>query len=427
MKIIPENIRNEVNDKTRKHYINEYIKENYRITSNQRKIIVKYLENRKNEIKGNEKFGIVFVLTDKCNLNCIHCGVNAKYKKIGRGEIKNKAILQNAIIIIDKIADYINNKKYQPFLMFGGGEPSLLNEFNDIIEYASKKIGVKNIGFCTNGTILSIDDLNEIEPYVGLIEVSIDGPEEDHNYIRDPKKITGIKNPFKQTMSIVNSMIKKEDIKRKLEISAIVTNKNSKSLPLLVRSLKNIGINTLSTHRAIPVGRMAMNSEMILTKSEYLEFFIEMAQILEEENNFKWHIHHSLETIYSVLFLGEDIHNSPRLPMKSGRHSIGIDWNGYVYFDPWSVVSPFKILKGKSLLNEDTALCEILDNPESAVGIVNEITKRNLRCKQCRLPCSGGMRFNAVYNYIVNIGGKIEDSHFLAGLTEIDPACLISD
>jgi len=422
-----ENIRNQVFDSSQFLRVREYLINKYNIKNEDLATIVKYMEDRKAEIKGKESFGIVYVITRTCNLNCLHCGVNAKIAMLSKGSIEDELSFQQAKIVIDKIASYIKERSFRPFLMFGGGEPSLLKDFPKIIKYASKVLGPENVGFCTNGTTLLLEDLLSIEPYVGLIETSIDGMETEHNLMRDPKGLTSIKNPFKITLSLVQEALKHQSLKSKIEVSAVLTKKNRHSLPELARFLRSIGLEKFSTHRAIPVGRMATNAKYILSKEEYLDFFIKMAQIREEDPKFKWHMHHSLETIYSTLLYGEDIHHDPSLPMGSGRHSIGIDWEGDVFFDAWSVVSPFKILKSQNLIYSNITLFDVLDSPNSMVGLVNNATRRNLRCKQCRVLCSGGMRFNAIFNYAINVGGRIQDSHFLAGLSEIDPACLISD
>lgn len=423
--LTPNIIRNQQFDSAK---VRAFILNNFDISSENFDVIIKYLQNRKREIKGKESFGVVFVLTNKCNLNCLHCGVNAELRKFSRGHIENEINLDKAKIIIDKVTSYTQKKKFKPFLMFGGGEPSLIRDFPDIIKYASNELGKENIGFCTNGTTFSVDNLLEIEPYVGLIETSVDGLEEEHNLMRDPNRVTDIENPFKTTLQLILDSLEHHCLKSKLEVSAIATKRNSYSLPNLARYLRGIGITKFSIHRAMPVGRMAVNNQSILSKTDYLDLFIEMAKLGNEDPYFKWHMHHSLESIYSVLLLGEDIHFNQVLPMSSSRHSIGIDWEGFVFFDPWSVVSPFEILRSHTLLHPTVDLFNILDNPkDSMVGLVNNTTKRNLRCKRCRVPCGGGMRFNAIYNYVTTIGGQIQDSHFIAGLSEIDPACLISD
>lgn len=420
-----ESFRNEALDKKLSH-LKEYLIERYSISEAQLQIIQNYLARRGKEVRGQESFGIVFVLTNKCNLNCLHCGVNAKLARLSKGSLTDELSFKEAATVIDKVADYTKIKGYRPFLMFGGGEPSLLKEFPEIVRYASERLGSENVGFCSNGTTMAVEDLLELSTYVGLIETSIDGLEEDHNAMRDPRGLTRLDNPFLMTHDLVKAALDYPELKEILEVSAIATKKNWKSLPSLARRLRGEGLKQFSIHRAIPVGRMKINAKYILSKEDYLNFFMEMALVKEEESDFAFHIHHSLESIYSTLFLGKDVHHSD-LPMGSGRHSIGIDWQGTVFFDAWSLVSPFELLKSYNLINEDVSLFDVLDSPESLVGIVNDLTKRDLRCKQCKLPCSGGMRINALFNYVSRVQkGRITDSHLLAGLSEIDPACLIS-
>ena len=136
------------------------------------------------------------------------------------------------------------------------------------------------------------------------------------------------------------------------------------------------------------------------------------------------HLHHSLETIYSVLFLGHDIHAS-KLLTGSGRHSIGLDPHGNVYFDPWCVVSPFNKLTAGNLLNDGTTLEKIIEADGSLVRLADEIAKRDTRCRGCRMNCSGGMRFNALGHFLSRaLGDKIYDAQvadMVAGLSENRP------
>jgi sulfatase maturation enzyme AslB (radical SAM superfamily) len=50
-----------------------------------------------------------------------------------------------------------------------------------IVAHAASLFGSDGVGINTNGTYCDSERLLSIEPHLGFIEISIDGPEEYHN------------------------------------------------------------------------------------------------------------------------------------------------------------------------------------------------------------------------------------------------------
>lgn len=414
------------NEPTQIQKLREFLAGEFHLTEKDLQIITDYLIRRRLEVREKDNFGIVYAITRYCNLMCKHCGVNARLFDIERGYRQFETSFQDVCTIIDKIREYVRANDLKPFLMFGGGEPTLRSDFKQTLAYAAERLGPENIGFCTNGTLWKVDDLADVEPCVGLIEISIDGPEEYHNSWRNPRKLPRLGNVFRKVMTLVTESLKSDRIDRKLEVSSIVTKSNLGLLPLIARELREKGVRTYSVHRAMPVGRMARRLSQIPSPYDYIHFFVTMASLRSEDWSFELHLHHSLESIYSALLLGEDIHQS-RLPMGSKRHSIGIDWNGSVHFDTWSLVSPFDKLMAGNVLHNGADLTTLIEDPSSILHLAGDIVKKNVRCKQCAMSCTGGMRLNAISHYVHSSVGKgtrdVSDSHLVAGLSQIDPAC----
>lgn len=406
--------------------LKKFLTKKFSLSAEQWDLICNYLRTRGVEAKREKRFGVVFAITRYCNLNCAHCGVNARMVK-SSPVISFELTTDQIFAIVDKVEDYIKQNNFKPFLIFGGGEPSLRPDLEEILAYAGRKLGIQNVGFCTNGTLLDMESLLELGKHVGVIETSLDGFEGEHNSLRDPKGITSTSNPFAKTFELISQAVRYEDLRNKLEVSSIVIKKNMRSLPLLARRLREIGLTNYSVHRAIPIGRMSRQAEEILNMYDYLQFFIEMVEVWRENPAFKLHIHHSLESIYSALFLGKDIHKT-KLPMGSGRHSIGIDWNGFVCFDPWSLIPPFNMIRAGNILDKNQSLENLMNDPQGVMKLAAEIRKGNIRCKQCKMPCGGGMRFNAISHHISKYKGmRVSKSHLIAGFSEVDPACPLYD
>lgn len=396
------------------------------LTEEDMMILLEYLNKRKTEVEGKERFGTVFDVTHHCNLICKHCAVNANVVSGRSCEIHFEMPTEDVKTIVDKVHEYAHSKEYQIFLMFGGGEPTLRPDFKDLIKYTYNKIGRDSIGFNTNGTIFSEDDLLEIQKYVNTIEISVDGFEEYHNRWRKPCRESELANPYRKAIELIVAAIQHKKLQPKIEVTSIATKGNIYQLPRFMSYISTLGVQNYSIHRAMPVGRMAAHLSQIPDFREYAELFVAVARIKDSLPMRDLHIHHSLESIYSALLLGEDLHLT-YLPTSSGRHSLGIDPYGNVYFDPWCVVKPYNILTAGSLLNPSAKLADMIENGGTAIKIANDLSKKRLRCRQCRMNCGGGMRFNAMANYIANLSehvkAEIHESHLLAGLSQIDPAC----
>lgn len=114
-------------------------------------------------------FSIELLLTDACNLNCLHC-----YLKKGANFID----FDNAKYVIDVLSEYEGIE--EKTLILSGGEPLLHPLFSKILSYASRK------DIClivlTNG--LLIPKMVSRIPRNCVFQVSVDGDKERHEFLR---------------------------------------------------------------------------------------------------------------------------------------------------------------------------------------------------------------------------------------------------
>lgn len=262
---------------------------------------------------------------------------------------------------------------------------------------------------------------------LGLVEVSIDGLHDYHNSWRNPGNVADI-DAFDVTLAFVRGLVRNPIARRKLEVSSVLTNQNAQQLFQLMHLLREMGVEHYSVHRPMPVGRMAFHLDSIPNQAEYLRFIVDIARFRRAYPDFKVHIHHSLESIYSALLFGEDIHLSKDY-MGNSRHSIGIDWKGNVHFDPWAVERPFNTMTAGNLLRESVSLTDMLHVQDNFVRQMDQAVKTGERCLGCPIKCSGGMRFNALAHYLLTkkIYWKIPPNELHRGLLAVDPACPIQD
>lgn len=101
-------------------------------------------------------------LTNKCNLNCIHCYIDSG--KINNNELSTEEFLS----IIDECGKISKSR-----VVFTGGEPLLRKDFFKLAERA-KKNNLKVLLF-TNGTLINERIVGKLEKNVDEIQFSLDG------------------------------------------------------------------------------------------------------------------------------------------------------------------------------------------------------------------------------------------------------------
>lgn len=108
-----------------------------------------------------------FMITNKCNLDCIHCSSRCKNNNIQR--LSNREIYR----IIDKLASLKLDR-----IVFTGGEPLVVNEIEKILEHARCKLEGTKIILSTNGTLID-KYVDCIVDNIDVVSVSLDGYNED--------------------------------------------------------------------------------------------------------------------------------------------------------------------------------------------------------------------------------------------------------
>ncbi|WP_035104208.1 12,18-didecarboxysiroheme deacetylase [Desulfohalovibrio reitneri] len=131
---------------------------------------------------------VVWNMTRRCNLRCIHCYAQAVDEE-GRDEISTPQAKE----IIDDLADY-----GAPVMLFSGGEPLVRRDLTELASYATSK-GMRAV-ISTNGTLITKEKARELKE-VGLsyVGISMDGGREVHDKFRAvpgafDKAVRGIEN-----------------------------------------------------------------------------------------------------------------------------------------------------------------------------------------------------------------------------------------
>lgn len=110
---------------------------------------------------------VIIETTNRCNLHCSHCCVAAGDDL--SGELDTESMKK----ILDKCMEW-----NPEFIAFSGGEPLFRRDFFELLFYLRKKYQGK-IGLCTNGLLITDQNVETICQNVDQIDISIDGVDEE--------------------------------------------------------------------------------------------------------------------------------------------------------------------------------------------------------------------------------------------------------
>lgn len=140
------------------------------------------------QFSADKKPVVVWNMTRRCNLKCIHC-----YSSSADIDYPDELTTEEAKNMIDDLAAFGS-----PVLLFSGGEPLMRKDLLELAKYATDK-GMRAV-ISTNGTLITKDIAAELKK-IGLsyVGVSLDGLQPTHDRFRGKKgafekAIVGIRN-----------------------------------------------------------------------------------------------------------------------------------------------------------------------------------------------------------------------------------------
>lgn len=191
---------------------------------------------------------VVWEITLACNLNCLHCGSSAGFKR----EVELSA--EEALSLCDQLGALGTRR-----LTLSGGEPLLREDWFEIAKRLNKNRIL--VYFVTNGYLVpeNIDRLKGLK--IGQVAVSVDGTEETHN------KIRGSKDSYQKVMQAFDAL-RWAGIKRGA-ISSI-SRWNIAELEKIYERLKEIGVNNWQIQMTFEGGRMRQYKDQLLKPEDIL-------------------------------------------------------------------------------------------------------------------------------------------------------------
>jgi len=346
---------------------------------------------------------VVWNITKKCNLKCIHCYAHAKdvAHKDELSTEEGKALLD----------DFSELKV--PVVLFSGGEPLMRKDLFELASYAVSK-GMRAV-ISTNGTLIDEDSAKKLKD-IGLsyVGISIDGTEEVND------KFRGVKGAFQKAMDGVRNC-QKAGIKVGLRFT--INKMNYKEIPAIFDILEKMNIPRACFYHLVYAGRGSKLIEDELSHEEAREtvdLIMDKTKDLHDRGMPKEILtvdNHADGPYVYLRLLKENPDRAKEvlelLKMNEGNNSgrgIGcVSWNGEVHADQfWRHYSFGNVRK--------TPFSKLwTENPDPLLNMLKEKKKHvQGRCSKCKWldVCGGNFRVRA---------------EAVGDLWDPDPACYLTD
>ena len=178
---------------------------------------------------------VVWNVTQRCNLKCVHCYAHAKNKAMD-----NELTTEQGKQLIDDLAGFGS-----PVMLFSGGEPLVRKDLPQLAAYAVEK-GMRAV-ISTNGTLITPEmarNLKEIGlSYVGI---SLDGMEEINDRFR------GVSGAFRSALEGIKNS---QDAGIKVGLRFTINKFNVKEIPDIFQLLEDMDIPRVCFYHLVYAGR----------------------------------------------------------------------------------------------------------------------------------------------------------------------------
>lgn len=180
-------------------------------------------------------------ITSNCNLSCKHCYNNSN--KSGTDSWTLQEIQQ--ILMEAENSGVVA-------VTISGGEPLVHRKFWDTIKFANEKTQLR-ISVNTNGTTLRQDSVKRLLDYgIDDIQVSVDGLEEIHDFIRG-------RGRFRRTTEAIKLA---SDAGIRVRIGFTANSKNYQQVAAVARTTQDLGATSMAVFRYVPSSKRDLDREL---------------------------------------------------------------------------------------------------------------------------------------------------------------------
>ena len=356
------------------------------------------------QFSSDKKPVVVWNITKRCNLKCIHCYAHAKATPAD-----NELTTDEGKALIDDLAAFGS-----PVILFSGGEPLMREDLPELAEYAVSK-GMRAV-ISTNGTLITPEVAKKLKE-IGLsyVGISLDGMEKTHDHFRGQKgsyqaALEGIRNC--QAAGI------------KVGLRFTVNKINAADIPEVFNLLEEMDIPRVCFYHLVYAGRGSKLVEEDLTHAEtrkVVDMIMDEAKRLHDIGKPKEVLtvdNHADGPYVYMRALKEDPARAKEilelLEMNEGNssgHGIGcVSWDGEVHADQFWRHKSFGNVRLRPF-------SEIWTAPEDKLLLQLKEKKKHVggKCATCKWLdiCAGNFRVRA--------------EALTGDVWAADPACYLTD
>ena len=270
---------------------------------------------------------IVWNITRRCNLKCIHCYAHAKDQVFD-----NELTTEEGKNLIDDLSQF-----KVPVLLLSGGEPTIRKDLPELAAYAIEK-GMRAV-ISTNGTLIT-QQMARVLKDIGLsyVGISLDGMEKIHDRFR------GVKGAFRAALEGIKNC---QDAGIKVGLRFTINKFNVDEIENIFNLLEDMDIPRACFYHLVYAGRGSKLVEEDLTHDETrkaVDLIMDLTKKLHDKGKPKEVLtvdNHADGPYIYLRLLKEDPKRAAEvlelLKMNEGNNSgrgIGcISWDGEVYAD----------------------------------------------------------------------------------------------
>ncbi|MBC2694547.1 MAG: 12,18-didecarboxysiroheme deacetylase [Desulfobacteraceae bacterium] len=329
---------------------------------------------------------VVWNITKRCNLKCVHCYAHAKDKVFD-----NELTTEEGKNLIDDLSQF-----KVPVLLLSGGEPTIREDLPDLAAYAIEK-GMRAV-ISTNGTLIT-QQMARVLKDIGLsyVGISLDGMEKIHDRFR------GVKGAFRAALEGIKNC---QDAGIKVGLRFTINKFNVDEIKNIFNLLEDMDIPRACFYHLVYAGRGSKLVEEDLTHDETrkaVDLIMDLTKKLHDKGKEKEILtvdNHADGPYIYLRLLKEDPKRAAEvlelLKMNEGNNSgrgIGcISWDGEVYADQFWRHHSFGNVQKRPFSEIWT------DTSEPLMKKLKEKKKYvKGRCAQCRWLdiCAGNFRVRA--------------------------------
>jgi len=203
------------------------------------------------QFSADKKPVVVWNVTRRCNLKCVHCYSRSEDRAYG-GELT----FEEGKALIEDLAGFGS-----PVILFSGGEPLFRKDILPLIRYAVDK-GMRAV-VSTNGTLISRDMAGKLKD-IGLsyVGISLDGLERVHDEFR------GVSGAFSKVMAAIPNC---QEAGLKVGLRFTINRRNFQDIPGVFDLVRELRIPRICFYHLVYAGRGSALVEEDLDHSQTRE------------------------------------------------------------------------------------------------------------------------------------------------------------